>query len=72
MQREVHIVRHHRPSESVVQQTLKHQLLDCEHLFLISDCAEPVLEFVCVIDECPQDVIELFHILLLCPFLICC
>ena len=34
------IVRHRRSMESEVQQALKHQFLDCEHLFLITHCAE--------------------------------
>ena len=50
-------------SESVVQQTPTHQLPDCEHIFLISDRAESVLELVCVIDERPQDVVEMLHVL---------
>ena len=33
-----------RTTESEVQQTLKHQLLDCEDLFLLSDLAEPALK----------------------------
>ena len=36
--------------------------LDCEHLFLISDLAEPVLELVFLVDECPQDIVELLHV----------
>ena len=49
-------------SESAVQQALRHQCLDCEHLFLVSDCAESVLEFVRLVDERPQDVVELFDV----------
>ena len=30
-----------------------------KHLFLISDCAESVLELVRLVDERPQDVVEL-------------
>ena len=40
---------------------LRHQFLDCEHLFLISGCAESVLKFVRLIDERLQDVVELLH-----------
>ena len=36
------IVRHRRSTESEVQKALKHQFLDCEHLFLIPDCAVSV------------------------------
>ena len=52
-------VRHRRSSE----QPLKHQLLDCKRIFLISDCAESVLELACVIDDRSQDVVELLHVL---------
>ena len=38
--------RHRRSSEPVVQQAFWHHFLDCEHLFLISDLAESVLEFL--------------------------
>ena len=54
-------VRHRRSSESVVQQVFKHQFLDYEHLFLISDCAGSVLEFVRLVNERPQDVVELIN-----------
>ena len=36
--------------------------LDCEHLFLISEYAAPVLEFLHLIDERPQDVVELHNV----------
>ena len=55
-------VRLRRSSESVIQQALRHQFLDCAHLFLISDCAESVLSIARLIDERPQDVVELLHI----------
>ena len=45
------VLRHRRSSESVDQQALGHQLLDCEHLYFVSDCAESVFKFVCVVDE---------------------
>ena len=55
-------MRHRRSSESAVQQALRHQFLDCEHLFLISDYAESVLEFVRLVDERPQDVVKLLRV----------
>ena len=57
------IVRHRRSTESENQQALKHQFLDCGHLFLISDCGESVLKLVRLRDERPQDVVELLHII---------
>ena len=56
-------VRSRRSSQSEVEQALKQPFLDCEHLFLISDCAEPVLELVSLADERPQDVVKLLHVL---------
>ena len=47
--------RHRRSTESEVQ-------LHCEHIFLISDCAESVLECVRLIDERLQYVVELLHV----------
>ena len=41
---------------------MKHQLLDCEHLFLISELAEPVVKLVCFVDERRMDVVELLHV----------
>ena len=56
------IVRHRRSTESEIQQSLRHQLLDCGHLFLTSDRAGPLLKFVYLVDERPQGVIELIHV----------
>ena len=56
------LVRQRRDADSEVQRTLKHQFLDCGHLFFISDLTGPVPEFVFFVDECPQDVVELFHV----------
>ena len=38
------------------------KFLDCEHLVLISDLAESVLDFVRLVDERPQDVVELLRV----------
>ena len=51
-------VRHCRSTETEVQQTLKHQLLDCD-VFIIPDLTEPVHKCVCFVGECPQDVVDL-------------
>ena len=56
-------VRHRRSSEPAIQQqAFWHQFLDCEHLVLVSDLAESVLEFVRLVDERPQDVVELLRV----------
>ena len=61
-------VRHRRPSEPVVQQSLWHQLLDREHLLLVPDLAESVLKLGHFIRERPQDVVKLLHVLCSVPF----
>ena len=38
------------------------QLLQCEHLFVISDLDDPVFKLVCLVDERLQDVVELLHV----------
>ena len=55
-------VRHGRSTESEGLQTLKHQILDCEQLFTISDLADPVLKFVRLLDEDHQNIMELLHV----------
>ena len=61
-----------RSSESEVQQALKHPFLDCEHIFLISDCAESFLEFVRVVDERASGCRRTAPCLWLCLFQRCC
>ena len=61
-------MRHCRSSEPLVQKAFWHQLLDCEHLLLVPDLAEPVLKRVHLVCERPQDVIKLLHVL--CPVLL--
>ena len=56
------VARHGRSVESEVQQALKRQFLDCEHLFLISDLAESVLKIVRLVDERRREVVELLHV----------
>ena len=48
-----------RAAEYAVQRTLKHQVLDCEYRFFISNRAEALLECVCVsVTKFPMDVVE--------------
>ena len=56
------IVRRRRSTESEDHEALKHQFLDSEHLLLIFDHAESVFEFVRLIDERPEGVVELLHV----------
>ena len=46
-------------TESIVQQTLRHQLFHCWSLFFVSDFP---FVLVSLVDEVPEDVIKLLHV----------
>ena len=49
-------------TESIVQQTLGHQPFHCQSLLVVSDFPKPSFVLVRLVDEVPEDVIELLHV----------
>ena len=47
--------------ESIVQQTLKHQSFYCQDLLVVSNIPKPSFALDCLVDDVPEDVIELLH-----------
>ena len=50
-------------TESIVQQTLGHQPFHYQSLLFISNLPKPSFVLVRLVDEVPEDVIEVFHVL---------
>ena len=52
---------HYGAKESIVQQTLTHQSLYCQVLLVVSKIPKAAFVFVRLVDDVPEDVIELLH-----------
>ena len=50
-------------TESIVQQTLGHQPFHCQSLFFVSDFRKPSFILVRLVDEVPENVVELLYVL---------